>query len=276
MRLSIRVVIMIEKSGSTASTQEPPSWFKESRKKDPSNSGSIVFTLIRLFELPWQYYFLGSGLGGSLVSRLGGRLHPFPLSTSTSTLALGLDPYRGLILGLAAGTSASQIFWAWSIRENYFPPSGATAVALYNTVLNTVNSGLALWAVTSQAPTEEAAQTFGLSWSSPAVVGVPMYLLGTILERYSEVQRKAFKSKAENKGKPYSGGLFGVARNVNYSGYTLMRTGFALVCGGWIWGAVMGGIVFSDFAFRAVPWLEGYCEERVGANILVHSCCHSC
>ena len=90
-----------------------------------------------------------------------------------------------------------------------------------------------------------------------------MYLLGTVLERYSEVQRKAFKSKPEKYGKPYSDGLFGVARNINYSGYTLMRTGFALVCGGWVWGAVMGSIVFSDFAFRAVPWLEGYCEAKV-------------
>lgn len=245
--------------------QQPPSWFKESRKKDPSNSGAVVFTLLRLLDLPWQHYFLGSGLGVSLLTRLGATAQPLTQlpSTSTSFLGLGLSPYHSLILGLAAGTSASQIFWAWVIGDNYFPPSGATAVALYNTLLNTVNSGLALWAVTWQAPSRGPTLRSGLSWPATALVGVPVYLFGTFLERYSEVQRKSFKTKPENKGKPFSSGLFGVVRNVNYTGYALMRVGFALVCGGWIWGVVMGGIVFSDFAFRAVPWLERYCEDRV-------------
>lgn len=242
---------------SKPSSNQPPAWYKESRKKDPSNTGSIVFTLLRIIEIPWQCYFLSAGLGSSLISRLGGTPQPLP---ATSTLGLGLHPYHTLILGLAAGTSASQVFWALRIRDNYFPPSGGVAVALYNTLLNTINSGLALWAVTCQAP---SVGSNGLSWPLSHLLGVPMYLVGTYLERYSEVQRSAFKANPENKGKPYAGGLFSLVRNINYTGYTLMRIGFALVCGGWIWGALIGGVVFSDFAFRAVPWLEAYCEERV-------------
>lgn len=247
-------------------SQQPPPWYKESRKKDPSNAGSIVFTLLRLLEVPWQYYFLGSGLGTSLLTRLGARLEALPAAPTSPADAIGLHPYHAIILGLAAGTSASQIFWVWAIRDNYFPPPGATAVASYNTVLNTVNSTLALWAATSQAPTRRG---FKLYWSLACVVGLLLYIAGTYLERKSEMQRKQFKAKPENKGKPFSGGLFGWVRNANYTGYALMRTGFALVCGGWAWGAVMGAIVFSDFAFRAVPWLDGYCAERV-------SLCSSC
>lgn len=249
-----------ESNTADPSSQHPPDWFKESRKKDPSTSGSIVFTALRLLELPWQYCFLGLGLGTSLLTRLGARLEPLP--SSTTTLGLGLHPYHAIILGLAAGTSASQIFWAWKIRDNYFPPVGATAVALYNTFLNTVNSTLALWAVTSQAPSRPQS-TGSLRWSLPVVVGIQLYMLGTYLERFSEIHRKAFKSKPENKGKPYAGRHFSIARNINYTGYALMRTGYALVCGGWVWGAIMGAINFGDFAFRAVPWLEGYCEGKV-------------
>lgn len=256
----------------TGSTQQPPAWFKESRKKDPSNAGSIVFTALRLLELPWQYYFLGSGLGTSLLTNLGAKLQPLPPSASISPLAPGLHPYHAIILGLAAGTSASQIFWVWGIRDNNFPPTGATAVALYNTLLNTINSGLALWALTSQAPSSRNTNSgLKLFWPNSVAVGMLLYMLGTYVERRSEIQRKQFKVKPENKGKPFAGGLFGYMRNANYTGYTLMRTGFALVCGGWVWGAVMGGIVFSDFAFRAVPWLEGYCEERVSRNVFIQT-----
>lgn len=246
---------------SAASDAQTPAWFKESRKKDASNTGSMVFTLLRLAEVPWQYYFLSSGLGNRFLMRLGASPRLLPPSASTTTLGLGLHPYHAIILSLAAGTSASQIFWAWNIRENYFPPSGATAVALYNTLLNTINSGFALWAVTSQAPSQDSRGK--LWWSAPVVVGILLYMFGTYLERASEIQRKNFKAKPENKGKPFSGGFFGIVRNANYTGYTLMRVGYALVCGGWTWGAVIGGIVFSDFAFRAVPWLDGYCQERV-------------
>lgn len=253
------------------STPNTPAWFRESRKKDPSNTGSIVFTALRLLELPWQYYFIKSGLATSLLSRLGATTMSLP-QPSTSFLGLGLHPYQTLILSLAAGTSASQIFWAWIVRDNYFPPSGATAIALYNTLLNTVNSAFALWAVTSQVPAWNIRSDTVGSWPVSVAAGVVLYLTGTVMERYSEVQRKTFKAKPENKGKPFAGGLFGVVRNANYTGYTLMRTGFALVCGGWAWGTVMGGTVFSDFAFRAVPWLEGYCEQRVRSTGYLSHC----
>jgi steroid 5-alpha reductase family enzyme len=61
----------------------------------------------------------------------------------------------------------------------------------------------------------------------------------------------------------YDGGLFGLSRHINYFGYTLWRTGYALAAGGWTWGAVTGSILAYDFNFRAIPVLQHYLEENV-------------
>lgn len=93
-----------------------------------------------------------------------------------------------------------------------------------------------------------------------------MYALGLWLEWYSEIQRHRFKTDPNNKGKPFSDGLFGYARNINYGGYTLWRTGYSLVCGGWIWGAVMATWFAGDFISRAIPSMDVYCEQRYGVQ----------
>lgn len=192
---------MAAKSNLTSNSgQQTPAWYKESRKKDASSTGSIVFTILRLAEIPWQYYFLSSGLGHSLLVRLGASTELLPPSTSLSALRLGLHPYHAIILTLAAGTTASQIFWAWSIRENYFPPSGATAVALYNTLLNTINSVLALWAVTSQAPSQDSRGK--LWWSEVVAVGILLYMFGTYWNAHprssARISRPGLRTKANH------------------------------------------------------------------------------
>ena len=79
----------------------------------------------------------------------------------------------------------------------------------------------------------------------------------------SEIQRKVFKDKPENKGKPYGGGLFGLATNINYGGYTLWRAGYAVAAAGLPWGALVGAFFFYDFTTRAIPALDQYCTDRV-------------
>jgi hypothetical protein len=75
-----------------------------------------------------------------------------------------------------------------------------------------------------------------------------------------------FKKDRKNKGKVYDAGLFGLSRHINYFGYTLWRTGYALAAGGWTWGAVTASFFVYDFNFRAIPVLQHYLEENV-------SCC---
>ena len=48
--------------------------------------------------------------------------------------------------------------------------------------------------------------------------------------------------------------------------YTLWRAGYSLASGGWIWGSIAGAFIFADFATRAVPVLNEYCEKRYGTD----------
>jgi steroid 5-alpha reductase family enzyme len=88
-------------------------------------------------------------------------------------------------------------------------------------------------------------------------------MLGMAAEAVSEVQRSNFKADPKNSGKPYTGGLFGLARHVNYGGYAVMRAGYAMATGWWMWGAFVFTFFFRDFATRGVPVLDEYYLKRV-------------
>lgn len=252
---------------------ELPKWFKDTRRKEISPSGNLIFTLLRILDLPLQYHLLSSGLGQSIVSKLGGM--PVPTSITTSTTALGLSPYHSLIWTFAAGAAAKQIYWCLFVCDNAFEPTFSTTVAAYNTVLNTFNTLLALWAFSSNYA--DASTRTELLTSAPnkstIPVGVALYTVGIFTEWYCEVQRKRFKQDPANKGKLYAGGLFGLARNINYGGYTLWRVGYSIVCAGLPWGVAVGVFLFGDFANRAVPYLETYLSEKVScAKRLICDC----
>jgi len=80
----------------------------------------------------------------------------------------------------------------------------------------------------------------------------------------SEIQRKAFKDEKKNEGKPFTGGLFGLARHINYGGYVVWRSSYALVSGGLLWAAFVGTFFGTDFARRGIPVLDEYCSKRYG------------
>ncbi|KAK3701896.1 hypothetical protein LTR37_015207 [Vermiconidia calcicola] len=236
---------------------EPESFFLQTRKKGPSVPGRIAFTALRLLDLPWQYYLLKSGLGINILQRIG--LTPLPQHSSIQTFLIsGLNPYHTLILILAIGSSSKQIYWNHQINEQRFPFKFAVVVAVYNTVLNTLNALLSLWTPTSQQP--------GFYHLPPAAIflGLSLYLLGLTLEWVSEIQRSNFKADPKNAGKPFSGGLFGYARNINYGGYALWRMGYSLCCGGLVWASVVGMWLVGDFVARAIPDMDAYCAQRYG------------
>ncbi|CAF3596345.1 unnamed protein product [Rotaria sp. Silwood1] len=67
-----------------------------------------------------------------------------------------------------------------------------------------------------------------------------------------------------NKGKNYSGGLFSLARHINYGGYTLWRTGLALTSGNYWLAALQFFGHTWDFTMRAVPSLNEHCSKKYG------------
>ena len=102
------------------------------------------------------------------------------------------------------------------------------------------------------------------SLSSPLVLsGLGAYVVGLLAEAVSEIQRKQFKDDPTIKGKPYGGGLFSLATNINYGAYTVWRAYYATAFGGLVWGATTFAFFFTDFASRGVPVLDQYVTQRV-------------
>jgi len=236
----------------------PADWNFASRSKDPSPVGSALFIALRAADVYLQYALIRHAFTpGTLVPYIGGSVVAHSTATASSSLfGLGLTPYHTLIVALAAGSAAKQMVWQAFISEQTMPPTFALVIAGFNTALNSFNTLLSLYSRTSAVgPGGELAFS--------AYVGIAMYVVGMALELGSEVQRKAFKMKSENKGKPCGEGLWGLATNVNYGGYALWRGGYACIAAGLTWGGFVTGGIANDFVTRAIPSMEDYLVNKV-------------
>jgi len=228
--------------------------------KQPSPIGTGLFLGLRTLDPLLQYGILAHGYGTAIIEKLGSSAlaHGPPLINDTVLDRLGLSPYRMILLGMAAGSALKQNYWLVGISNEEFPPSTAVMVSAFNTVWNSVNSLLFVCSATSASVNgEHFPQT-------PLLVGSTLYAVGILTETVSEWQRMRFKLDPANRGKVYQGGLFSLARHINYGGYTLWRAGYALAAGGWIWGSIAGAFFFWDFSQRGIPVLSHYCQERYG------------
>ena len=81
------------------------------------------------------------------------------------------------------------------------------------------------------------------------------------LNSFSELQRKWWKARPENKGRCYTLGLFSLARNINYFGDVVLFGGWALATGAW-WNAWAPVTMFLSFQFYHVPDKELYLAKR--------------
>lgn len=132
-------------------------------------------------------------------------------------------------------------------------PSFATAVGVFNSTVNTLNT--LLFAFAAANPT----------WSETSFyASLPIFALGIAVETISEIQRKTFKDDSKNKGKLYTGGLFGLVRHPNYLGYMLWRGSFALATGGWAWGALSTAFFWFQFTKSSIPELDEYSTKKYG------------
>ena len=158
---------------------------------------------------------------------------------------------------MSVGSAVKQNIWATVLAGEPMAVGPAVTVCAFNTVMNSLNHYVFLLNATSAS--------ISSSFPQPQLIaGSILYITGLVTELVAEVQRKRFKADPKNKGKPYTGGLWRLARHVNYGAYTIWRAGYAVAAGGWVYGAIMGAFFFSDFATRGVPILNEYCEKRYG------------
>ncbi len=242
---------------------------EETRKRDAIDRGvytstplgKAVFMLLHGLDPFISYSILAHGVGASLFSRMGLRaIPPGPPAHTGIVLidSLGLSPYRLVLIAMSAGIALKRNIWITTMSRDPMPVGTAAFVAGYASICTVINSYVFIFSKSSAAAEAE-------SLSPYLVAGSAMYVTGLLVEFVSEMQRQNFKSDPKNQGKPYTGGLFRFARHINYGGYLVYRTGYALVAGGLPLAIFFGGFGTFDMITRAVPVLNEYCEKRYGA-----------
>lgn len=93
------------------------------------------------------------------------------------------------------------------------------------------------------------------------VIAIIFYIFGSFLNTYSELQRKWFKTKAENKGKLFVHGLYRLSRHPNYLGDSILFAGWGLLTWQW-WNLWVSCIMTIGFLTYHIPGLEKYLKER--------------
>ncbi len=232
--------------------------------KKPSPTGTLTFVGLRPFSPMLQAALLRQpdGWGTRLLAAAG--LAVVPAAQDPLPLA------HLLLVVMSAAEVVKHTWWLTQVSYEYFPVSAALFVAGYNTVMDSANSLLFLWATTS-ALSPLAVAGINLNPVVPVVdlplsmvVGSALFAAGMVLEVVAEAQRRTFKDDPKNRGILCRSGVWSVCRHPNYGGYALWRAGYAAAAGGWIAGAFIGAFQAVDFLTRGVPALENYCAERYG------------
>ncbi|KAJ3909698.1 hypothetical protein F5879DRAFT_984528 [Lentinula edodes] len=232
-----------------------------SNERTPFSRG--LFVLSRGLDLPLQYAILSSrSLAAPLIHALGGTaILPtgpplFLMGTNT-----GLSPQRAILFGMVIGSFVKQSYWVTAISQEPMTPRAAVLIGAFYAVASSLNTILFTNTATSVLGYASVA---GDETRLPiqTLVGIGLYALGMVLEWASELQRLRFKKDPKNKGRAYTGGLFGLARHINYGGYVLWRVGSSIAAAGWFWGAAVGGFHTYYFLKDGIPELDAYCSKR--------------
>jgi len=137
-------------------------------------------------------------------------------------------------VGMSAVRSVSQMLWSAFLQPYYVPPGVMLGIATFNAVFD----GLGLLALLEggRPPALDAQDVWWMG----------LFAAGMLLERVPEVQRAVWKSRRENRGKPFMGGLFGVLVHANYTGYTMWRVAMYGMSRVW-WAQLANAFLVSQF-----------------------------
>jgi protein-S-isoprenylcysteine O-methyltransferase Ste14 len=96
-------------------------------------------------------------------------------------------------------------------------------------------------------------------------LGVVLYIVGSCLNTGSELQRKRWKERPENRGHLFTGGLFRYAVHINYFGDQLLFTGLALITGR-AWALLVPLLMLAGFVFFSIPDLDRHLQAHYRAE----------
>ncbi|MBC6296298.1 DUF1295 domain-containing protein [Listeria sp. FSL L7-1517] len=95
------------------------------------------------------------------------------------------------------------------------------------------------------------------------ILGIVLFIVGSLLNTVSELLRKPFKDDPANKGKLYTKGLFRYAIHINYLGDILWVAGFALLTFNW-WALLIPLGLTCLFIFSYIPNANAYLRQKYG------------
>jgi protein-S-isoprenylcysteine O-methyltransferase Ste14 len=222
-----------------SSQLKKPNSLMDRSNKDPSPGPRLVFSLLRAIDPYLQYLLMFNGYGYEILSK-----------ASIETVSAG--PKGIALVAMAAGCAVKQIINMVYVLETRMHYGPVVLICIYNTVTNAL--------ATLSALVYEPSHELGI----PQYIGISLFTVGLSAELISELQRKRFKDNPANQGKVYTGGLFSLARHINYGGYTLWRTGFALTSGSYWLAAFQFVWHMWNFTKRSVPHLTDYCSTKYG------------
>lgn len=94
-------------------------------------------------------------------------------------------------------------------------------------------------------------------------LGIALFLVGSLINTYSELQRHFWKQRPENKGKLYTQGLFRYSMHINFFGDLLWVSAYAIITRNY-YSIAIPVLLFCLFAFFNIPKLDQYLQSRYG------------
>ncbi|KAG8531747.1 ATP-dependent Lon protease pim1 [Bacidia gigantensis] len=271
-KITSRALQVMASKSATPAPLDPMDFFPFRGQYGGSSAGALLFISVRA-TLPLLFYSLLAPTSSpySIFSKVPWALPSRDPPTNDELYivglpdgllrslndCLGLSSYGSLLL--LGVTLPSLSFTAYNLlwRRERLPMTGQGGSVQITTQVNLIDAVHALLFVylAARNPT----------WSPQLFRWTPIpFVFGWVLHVLADHSKYLFRKDQRNRGKVYTGGVWGLVRHPNFLGFTIWRVAFASASGGWAFGMLMLANFVYLFWATSVSILEGYMEESYG------------
>ncbi|KAJ7153513.1 hypothetical protein C8R43DRAFT_1002303 [Mycena crocata] len=233
---------------------------RETHVGKASVPGIFTFVAGRLSDAPLQYLMFSQGWAVKGLIAVG--LRASHLLVTAGPGVAGLGPVPTLLTGMYAVAGLRHGYWMLFTNNFEWPYATVIKVILYNSTVNTINTLVAVNALTSAPLPILGSFTECIGWKQWA--GATVFAVGIVIETIAEESRKRFKKDPKNNRKIDDTGLWSVVRHPNYLGYTLWRTGITLATGSLSATALMAVLHIFGLYTTEIPGIASYMATKYG------------
>lgn len=206
-------------------------------QKSKSIPQKITIIFLELLLLALSYWILFLGGGTLLLGKIGIVVQP------------GVEVGRAIVFVFSCIVFIRLTFMMLYLLKRKIPWEESLSVpfafALYYI-------GYALLVYGRQSPID--------GWD---YFGILIFLAGSLINTFSELQRHFWKQCPEHKGKLYTKGLFQYAMHINYFGDLLWVSAYAIITRN-PYSVCIPILLFSLFVFYNIPKLDSYLAGKYG------------